>query len=372
MKRLFLIILLASFYGYGQTNNVFHLGHSLVSPYMPSMVQGLADDTPGVTHSYNIGVINGAPLFWHWDNSNTCQGYQASAVDSKVELASGAYEVFVMTEGVPWHTIMPDFLAYADSFQTAALNGNPSIRTFLYETYNCINTGTPTGCPFDDRDTIPWTTRIRDEIVEWEEVADALNNAHPTANPVYIIPVGQAFANLKDSVDAGNVPGISNFFTSFFVDDIHPNDFGFYFTALVHYACIYQTSPVGLTTQTYDEWGGTFNAPSASLALKLQEIAWSTVCEYHRSGVSCSTNSIDELANEKSNLAIYPNPTNDVVRIETDEEILSVSIVDMLNRERKVDVSDDNLVQLGEFNRECLLLRIETPNHTFVKRVVVN
>lgn len=108
------------------------------------------------------------------------------------------------------------------------------------------------------------------------------------------------------------------------------------------------------------------------MEIPIQEIAWNTVCEYHHSGVSCSTNSIDELANEKANLAIYPNPTNDVVRIETDEEILSVSIIDMLNRERKVDITDDNLVQLGEFNRECLLLRIETPNKTFVKRVVVN
>ncbi len=383
MKKIILLklLLIVSSISLAQTHNVFHIGHSLVSPYMPAMIQSFADSTSGINHSYNFCVINGAPLFWHWNNSNTCQGYQASFVDSKVELASGAYDVFVMTEGVPWYTIMPDFYRYADSFHTAALNGNPNIQTYLYESFNCTNTGTPTGCMYDDRDTIPWTTRIRTEIAEWESVADSLNTLHPTAKPVYIIPVGQAFANLKDSVDAGVVPGINNLFTDLFVDDIHPNDTGFYFVALVHYACIYQTSPIGLPSQTYGEWGGAFNPPSAQMALKLQEIAWETVCNYQKSGVKCTPTSIKENPNSGS-ISTYPNPANDRLNISyslSEKATSTIVITDINGKEisRKSGINsykgaNRETMELGSLTNGIYILRIIANKEQIVRKFVVS
>ena len=116
MKNLICYLLFLAFFLplSAQNHSVFHIGHSLVSPYMPAMLNTFADSTPSVSHAYNYGIINGSPLFWAWDNSGTCQGYQASTVDSRVELASGNYDVFVMTEGVPWDPILSDFHAYAD------------------------------------------------------------------------------------------------------------------------------------------------------------------------------------------------------------------------------------------------------------------
>lgn len=281
---------------------------------MPAMVNTFADSTPSVNHSYNYGIINGSPLFWAWANSGTAQGYQASTVDSRVELASGNYDVFVMTEGVPWDPILSDFHAFADSFHTAALNGNPSVQTYLYESWNCLNTGLPTGCMYDNGDTILWADRIRADLPTWESVADSLDLKHPGANSVRIVPGGQAFANLKDSIDAGRVPGISDVFTEFFLDDIHPNDTGFYFVALVHFATIYQIDPRGLPSQTFSEWGVPFANIPADLANKLQEIAWHTVCGYPRSGVNCNLTSISasEFAESTS---IYPNPSRGWLRI---------------------------------------------------------
>ena len=69
MKQIISLIFLLAFSlpAFSQTHSVFHIGHSLVSPYMPAMLNSLADSTPSVTHSYNYGVINGSPLFWAWE-----------------------------------------------------------------------------------------------------------------------------------------------------------------------------------------------------------------------------------------------------------------------------------------------------------------
>lgn len=268
------------------THKVFHLGHSLVSPTIPAMLQSFGDSTSTVDHTYNYGIINGAPLFWQWDHADDCQGYQASTVNSKQELASGEYDVFVMTEGVPWYSIMNDFYKYADSFHIQALSGNADIQTYLYETFNCINTGTPVGCMYDDQDTVEWTARIRQDTIDWGNVADSLNVLHPDSKPVLVIPAGQALANLKDSIDAGSVPGLTDIYAQLFSDDIHPNDTGKYFIALVHFACIYKQSPIGLPEQTFSEWGVAFDPPPADMALKFQEIVWETVLASPRSGVS--------------------------------------------------------------------------------------
>ena len=136
MKYLKTIFMLISIWVYNfsisaQTYNIFELGHSLVNHDMPAMLQSLCDDASEVNHSYELGIINGAPLFWHWDNPDDCVGYQAGFVNSKTELASGDYDIFVMTEGVPWDPIMDDFFAYADSFYTLAITGNPDLQLFL-------------------------------------------------------------------------------------------------------------------------------------------------------------------------------------------------------------------------------------------------
>ncbi len=279
-----LLGLLPNLFLFGQNTDVFQLGHSLVNHDMPSMLQSLCNDA-GVNHTYEVGIINGAPLFWTWAHHDECAGKQATTVDAKVELASGNYEVFVMTEGVPWDPIINDFYKYTDSFHYQAIMGNPNVQTYLYETWNCINTGLPTGCMYDDGDTILWAQRIREDISTWEDVMDSLNTLYPTNEPVLIIPAGQAYANLKDSVEAGVVPGVSDFFGTFFEDDIHSSLTGKYFNALVHYACIYKQSPVGLTNQTTNEWGGDFPDVELNLAAKLQEIAWNTVVAYPYSGV---------------------------------------------------------------------------------------
>jgi hypothetical protein len=83
---------------------------------------------------------------------------------------------------------------------------------------------------------------------------------------------------LHDEIEAGRVPGVSSIH-DVFADDIHPNDVGFYFVAMVHYATIYGKDPTGLTNRLQNEWGGAFTPPPPALARRLQEIAWRVVSE---------------------------------------------------------------------------------------------
>ena len=59
-----------------------------------------------------------------------------------------------------------------------------------------------------------------------------------------------------------------------FVDDIHLNDLGNHFVALVHYAVLYGSSPEGRATRLKRADGTEAMAPEPELARLMQDIAW--------------------------------------------------------------------------------------------------
>lgn len=265
------------------SDDVFFVGHSLVGVKMPVMLKAMINDGGG-SGVVGYQVINGSPLVYNWDNSSSAQGS-----DSRVVLPQANHEVLVITEAVPLenHTTYSNSNTYAFNFYNLAVNARPTTRVFLYETWHCILSGTPTGCDYDNNDHIAWRQRLDDELPRWQGIADYVNtqktNGQPTMN---IIPAGQAMALLYDEIQAGRVPGISNI-NEIFSDDIHPNDLGFYFVSMVQYAAIYARSPVGLPRVISNGSGGNFVSPSVGQAAKFQAMAWEVVCSYPRSGVSC-------------------------------------------------------------------------------------
>lgn len=263
---------------YSLSDDVFFIGHSLVGPTLPEMM-GHVLDSQGSSALSSYQVINGSPLGFNWNNSSTAQGMNSRAV-----IPNGAYEILVITEAVPLanHTEWSDSNGNALRFYNLAMSANASARVYLYETWHCLNSGTPTGCDYDDNDSTSWRSRLDSELWRWEGIADYVN-AQKGSNqrPMYLVPVGQAFALLFDEIQAGRVPGITNI-NQLFSDDIHVTNAGFYFVTMVQYATLYGRSPVGLTRQL-----GAYSAPSQALATKMQEVAWTAVCNYDRSGVTC-------------------------------------------------------------------------------------
>jgi hypothetical protein len=252
--------------------NVLMIGHSLVNFDMPAMFKGLADDA-GKAHQRAEQIIIGSPLKHNWENSHTAQG-----VDARVALPTSTWNVLVMTEAIPLqnHLTWSDTYVYAGNFHQLARNGNANTRTYIYETWHCIYSGTPTGCAWDDGDALAWRQRLDLDRTKWQGIADHLNllGVGPT---VELVPAGRALGLLHDRAAAGQVPGLSSVF-NLFTDDIHLSNAGNYFVALVMYATIYRASPQGLTHQINDQWGNAYpNLPSATTAAAMQEIAWEAV-----------------------------------------------------------------------------------------------
>jgi hypothetical protein len=255
------------------SRSVVMVGHSLVNYDMPRMLEVLADDA-GHTHQGGAQVLIGANLWANWD-----EHYEAE-FDARTALASGNWDTLVLTEAIPLlnHLTWSDTFLYAGNWHGLALGANAATRTYIYETWHCTDSGTPTGCDWDDNDHIAWRQRLNEDLPRWQSIADHLN-ANFEGAEVTLVPAGQALGLLHDRIQAGQVPGYSSVF-QLFSDNIHLTDTGNYFVALVMYATIYQRSPEGLTNDITDPWGGAYTMPDAATALLLQQIAWQAVSDY--------------------------------------------------------------------------------------------
>lgn len=237
---------------------VFFIGHSLINFDMPAMLDDLAESA-GVRHEYAAQIGNGAPLQFHWEHADMADG-----LDAQTELPTGRYDVLVMTEGIPLpeHLEFSHTLEYAGRFYDLAMQGNPATQVYLYETW------------YDVTDPA-WRENIDAQRPLWEGIIEELD-ARGDGPDVLLVPGGAALGRLVDRIEAGGVPGLTSRH-DLFVDEVHLNDAGNYFIALVHFATIYQRSPVGLTRETTSAFGRPFDAPSAEVALIMQEIAWEVV-----------------------------------------------------------------------------------------------
>ncbi|MBX3256553.1 MAG: right-handed parallel beta-helix repeat-containing protein [Chitinophagaceae bacterium] len=313
MKQIVFPILLSLFFTLpvtaqqGPANDIraFYIGHSL-SDGIPEMIRGLTQKERTVTFEYRYQKINGSPLRHQWNQwLNTTHKDYLDHVDKEMlkvfdpvvnnpelniysffdktyGLPTGQYTHLVLTESVPryyaegWGNI-EDTYRYTDSFYRYAQQYNPDVKPYLYEVWHCINSGTPTGCPYD-KDSKPFRQRLAADLPMWEEVVTRFNAKNPRQK-MTLIPVGQAIGNLYDAIERKEVPGIHSI-KELFTDDIHINDTLRYLSACVHYATLFERSPVGLTHEVNRLGGEPFVRLSKDLSLLLQKIAWETVQTY--------------------------------------------------------------------------------------------
>lgn len=303
----------------------FFIGHSLTD-YLPEMVKSMTEQAGTADFDWAFQSIPGAPLRWQWERMaendyGALPPHFVGFYDPVFGLPAGNYDALVLTESVPRHWTewgIEETYEYAELFYEYATAHNPGIRVFFYEVWHCILSGTPTGCDFDI-DTAPWRQRLDDDLAMWESVVNHLNQTFDPEEPVCMIPGGQALARLYDAIAAGTVPGINDI-EDFFEDNIHLNDPGRYYIALVHYAMLLNLEPVYLPHQLFDMWGGIFDAPSAELAGRLQELALETVLEYPAScfNTATSTPIAEGIPNTVKLHQNYPNPFNPTTQIQYD------------------------------------------------------
>ncbi len=257
---------------------VFHIGHSLVNRDMPAMLAQLA----GEGHAYESQLGWGATLKSHWGDEPV-NGFEAENAhpryrDARQAVSSGDYDAIVLTEMVE----IRDALRYFDSarylkqFTEAALAVRPDTRVYLYETWH----------PLDDPEG--WLERIDADLARfWEAgiLRPALYNL-PQGTRIHLIPAGQALAAFVREVESrGGVGNLRNR-NDLFSDQIHLNDMGNYFVALVHYAVLYGSSPEGLPHELLRADGSPASAPDAETARLMQDVVWRVVRSLPATGVT--------------------------------------------------------------------------------------
>lgn len=283
MKYLFTILSLFLITSYSLAQqNPFYVGHSLVNFDMPTMVNGLALSASKTTN-YGQQIINGSPLQYNYNNASSAQG--TSFFDA---FPAGNYNKLIVTEAIPLqnHLTYSNTYVVANNFYTYAKNNNNNnpIKFYIYETWNCINSGIPqpnepTGCAYDNsqNSTLLWYPRLQADFSLWTGIVNYVRTQNPNDSQIWMIPAGQAFYNLTTMINAGSVPGITNV-NQLFQDDIHLNNMGNYFIACVMYACIFEESPQGLTTSLNNQWTVPFtNMPTTAQATIMQQVAWNTL-----------------------------------------------------------------------------------------------
>jgi hypothetical protein len=259
---------------------VYHLGHSLKGPDVPVFLSQMAAAAGFGGHSYNSQLGWGASLRDHWQGGDALAGFTEmntppAWADPRMALGSAAFDALVVTEMVE----LKDAIRWHDSSQHLALwaefarAARPDLRIYLYESWHDLST--PEG----------WLERLdADPEQLWEGTILAQAMAKPATGIVYVIPAGRVMAALVRHVEAqGGVPGMTDRTDLFArnedgsLDTIHMNDLGAYLVALVHFAVLYQRSPVGLPHALVRADGSPATAPDPALAALMQEITWSVV-----------------------------------------------------------------------------------------------
>lgn len=250
---------------------------------MPAILAQLAEHD----HSSQLGW--GTPLKAHWEPDEPIQGFDEENAhdhyrDAKDAVASGDFDAFVLTEMVEIEAAINYFDApdYLEKWASAAREGNPDIRVFLYESWHDLN------------DPQGWLTRLDEDPARyWEGVllAQAMAAA-PDTGPIHVIPAGRVMAEFVRRIESGDgVDGITSRDDLFArmddgtLDSIHINDLGAYLVALTHYAVLYQRTPVGLPRQLDRADGTPANAPGPDVADLMQRTVWDVVSTLPITGI---------------------------------------------------------------------------------------
>lgn len=375
--KLFLLLFFSILSINAQNRNPFYIGHSLVNFNMPAMVQGMALNA-GKATNYGSQIANGSPLHINYNNYATAQGTPYPNA-----FPSGNYNSLIITEAVPLqpHLTWSNTNQFANNFYNYAKNnnnGNP-IKFYVYETWHCKNSGIPQpgpnsqyGCEWDNtaNSSTLWHPRLLLDFPLWTSIVSHVHNQNPTDNQIWMVPVGQALHNLTTQINLGNVPGISSF-TNLFLDDIHLTNAGNYFVACVMYATIYGETPVGLTQNLNDMWGTPFtNMPTNAQKLIMQQVAWQTVTNLSSwTGVSSVLSSENS---NKSNFVIYPNPVNDFLNIQNQDNINieKVKIVNLLGETVLIETLNINTINIEKLATGMYILKVTSDGKIFQNKFI--
>jgi hypothetical protein len=369
-KIIFFLVFFKITFAFSQQVNPFYIGHSLVNFDMPAMVHGLALNA-GKTSVYNQQIINGSPLQYNYNNYATAQG-----TSYRIAFPNGGHNALVVTEAIPLqnHLTYSETYKYAENFYQYAKtnNNNIPVKYYIYETWHCTTTGTPTGCSYDNNDDLTWQPRLKADLPLWTGIVDYVKTKFPN-DGIYMIPAGQAFYKLTERINAGTLPGITSF-KDLFVDDIHLTNKGNYFVACVMYAALFKESPVGLTAAINNIYGTAYtNMPTSQQAQIMQEVAWQTVTELSAlTGVTNLGNA--QFDDQKNPIKIYPTPTEDKLFVTiNNQEAINYEIIDIKGKVvLQGQLNNSKYIQIEQLEKGFYFAKITSKDFSLTQKIIKN
>jgi len=301
-------------------------------------------------------TVPGSSMKHRWE---TKVGYNAP--DARVDIAN--WELLCITERVPlnyqggnsqqWYLdgIQEQKQFLSNFVNNAWTNGNKGngAGTLLWTTWTNL-----------DNSNGPWREMLDIQGAEFERMQDYANANKPANAPhVYIIPGHKMMARLYDDIQLGIVPGITSI-NQFFGDNIHTNELGAYAIAMIHYACIFNQSPVGLPNNLLPNVPPMIQIPSVELATYLQTMIWDVVTKYPRTGVASTTSADNEAT---TTLTVYPNPASDVIHISIPNQMITITN----NLGSIVYNGHDNKINIKDFPSGTYYITIGNLHTSFVK-----
>lgn len=263
----------------------YHIGNSLTDT-INDWLEPIADST-GVDHVYSRWTIPGAPVAWIWDNKGSGIGTPEGAVDIDTHARTFAPIDHMSVQPYADPSLEPQAGAAIKMLNTVRAH-SPNVQFWVYaqwaphlswsENALAIGAGWATPSWSVPRAPTSWEQAIENQLLYHEAFRKWVDDRTEGKSPL-VVPAGLAMRNLKRAVEAGQVPGMSDFFAAHFEDDEHLTDKGQYLVALVFYACFYRQSPEGRVTFE----GSTLTEAQARV---YQRIAWETAVAYPWSGLS--------------------------------------------------------------------------------------
>jgi hypothetical protein len=235
-------------------------------------------------------------------------------------------------------------------------NGNGA-PTLLWTTWTNI-----------DNSNGPWRQMLDIQGEEFERMQDYANLNKPSSAPhVYIIPGHKMMAKLYDDIQLNIVPGITNI-NQFFSDNIHPNELGSYAISMIHYACIFNQSPVGLPNNLLPNVPAGTPIPSPALALYLQNMIWEVVTTYPRTGITDTPTSVYFPEFSGNIINVFPNPASNAINIVQEEKVENqpVYIYNLLGK--IIYTGYDEVIDINDFADGLYLLKVGNTCKKFIKQ----
>lgn len=281
---------------------IYHIGHSLTDR-MADLLNFMVEAHTGQEIQYAYKSIPGCNLWFHWENPTDGAKGNMMNPDAIDLLRTGNFDALSLTENTGIDALLNHEIrgskTHANLWVDALLNhtNRPNPRVFIYSTWWARNEHGA-----DTPETVEaFLTRTLERQPAWEELAQAVREAHPDT-PVQIVPGGLVLTALQERVLDGTLvlPNGQTYRETFFKlhrdgcmvrDYIHLSQTGIYAIALAHYAVIYQTCPIGMpSTVPYRGYRDQCIRDDSvevepALARAIQETVWDVVRGYPWAGI---------------------------------------------------------------------------------------